>query len=937
MQFQGFFCFIDSVSFNYTYCTMKKHLSYLLLMLLSICIVSCGKDEKPPTLTLAKEAVNFKSNADNVSVKVNTDADSWSATVASEGQSWCTATPRTTGNSHSLEIAVAENPNKDVRETTITVSAAGVDSKTIKVAQLGFERAILVSTSIFTVDQIGGSISFQVTTNVDNFKVVCDDWISEKKQTRAASDMITTDHSFSIKANSGDAQRVGKITIQDVDSEVSAPVSIVQKGMGSYASGELTGIKDDIKVKVIGGEASSYQGGSNIDKSYDGDYSSIYHSNWSNGGSNYWPMTLTYYFNNEDIDYLVYYPRQEGYNGFFKETEIYAQYDGSSEFVKIMDKDFKASSSATRVTFDSTLHKTTAIRFILKNGHGDGQGFASCSEMEFYTKNLDNFNSANLFTDATCTELKAGVTEEDIEACDVPFYKKIAYYMYANKYPREFRIEEFRAYQHPNTQASSNKTNAYSLRDNPTGISVASGEDLIVFVGNTHGRDVAVLVQNLDKPGGDGFGGTSYPLVEGFNKIKVGTKGLLYVQYYAEDFDVAKPIKMHFATGKVNGYYDVAKHQPADWDRLLNSTCDLYFDVVGKYAHLTFPVHRFKSNTPDGQALIDAYDEIVRLQMDFMGLFKYNKVFNNRSYLHVMYHSYMYATSYHTAYNDETLDALTNVQNLKTGGIWGPAHEIGHCNQTRPGLLWAGTTEVTNNIFSMYVQRAFGNPTRLQTESMGNEGTNRYEKAMNSMIVGAIPHGSEGDVLCKLVPFWQLQLIAEIYDKRDLYKDVYEDVRVKPANNDHGQNQLDFVTRCCDATQLNLIDFFKKWGWLTPIDAQIDDYGVKTLRITQDMIDATIAGVNAKGYQTPDMRIEYLTDNNQSMFTYPSSIVKGTATHSAGTITLRNWKNVVACEVYKGNDLVFVSPEPSFKIKDDISAVRVFAVSAKGDKEEVKF
>lgn len=243
----------------------------------------------------------------------------------------------------------------------------------------------------------------------------------------------------------------------------------------------------------------------------------------------------------------------------------------------------------------------------------------------------------------------------------------------------------------------------------------------MIFVGDTHGQTVSAVIQNLDVPGGDGFGGTSYPLSEGANKITARNKGLMYILYHTPDYETAQPVKIHIASGQVNGYFDVAKHQASDWNKLLSNAVDKYFDVVGHYAHLTFPTERFRTHTPDGKALIDAYDQIVNSEMELMGLYKYNKLFKNRMYLHVMYTSYMYATSYHTAYNDGTLAELCNVDKLKTSACWGPAHEIGHCNQTRPGLKWLGTTEVTNNIMSEYIQTTiFGQPSRLQTEDMGD-------------------------------------------------------------------------------------------------------------------------------------------------------------------------------------------------------------------------
>ena len=44
---------------------------------------------------------------------------------------------------------------------------------------------------------------------------------------------------------------------------------------------------------------------------------------------------------------------------------------------------------------------------------------------------------------------------------------------------------------------------------------------------------------------------------------------------------------------------------------------------------------------------------------------------------------------------------------------------------------------------------------------------------------------------------------------------------------------------------MNLLDFFTKWGFLTPVDKELDDYGKKQLTVTQDMIDALKQKVNA--------------------------------------------------------------------------------------------
>ena len=48
--------------------------------------------------------------------------------------------------------------------------------------------------------------------------------------------------------------------------------------------------------------------------------------------------------------------------------------------------------------------------------------------------------------------------------------------------------------------------------------------------------------------------------------------------------------------------------------------------------------------------------------------------------------------------------------------FWGPAHEVGHCNQTRPGMKWSGLTEVTNNLTALHVEETLGIECRALTD-----------------------------------------------------------------------------------------------------------------------------------------------------------------------------------------------------------------------------
>lgn len=921
-----------------------KHISKILTILMALFVIAltgCSdKDENvPPFLTIDTKTLNFSSDATSRDVPIKTSIEQWQATVSSNASSWLSATRQ----GSQLKVSLTQNNDQDSRKGTITVTAGSL-TETIDVEQMGVAPAILLGSEIYTVNADGEAIDIEVTSNIEYEIIIPSDvnWIAEKKGKATRSEMVTTTYVYDVKWNIEPAQRQAEITIKQKDGDLSKKVLVIQKAQSGYEGGNTDDIKGDIKVKIKGGWASSFQSGGEIEKSFDGDMNTLYHSNWSNGGANYFPITIEYYFENvESIDYLIYHPRTSGGNGHFKETEIWIAQDGAKDPVKFMDYDFKGSGSPTKIEFDEPLKNPTTVRFVIKSGAGDGQGFAACAEMEFYTNNPDNFDITNIFTDITCSELKPGVTIEDIEKIEETLYRNIAYYLFTGQYPSEFRIQEYKAWPDPDNWARINKTSQLSQLDNPTGISVSRNEDLIVFVGETHGRSISLRVLNLNKPGGDGYYDIkSYPLSKGINKLKMQDKGLAYVMYHTEDYVTAPKIKIHFATGKVNGYFDSQKHKASDWNKLISNATDEYFDILGEYAHITFPTELFIKNTPDAKKLIDAYDELVFLEREFMGLMKYNRNPANRNYFHAMYTSFMYATSYRTAYNitgQEVQDLMTKVSNFRSDP-WGPAHEVGHTFQTRPGLRWLGLTEVTNNIHSIYVQTEWGNDSRLETENMGRYN-NRYEKAYVSSFVNGTPHPGEEDVFCKLVSFWQLHLyFGKALGLVDTYKDIYETVRVSPDLPTPGEQQLEFIKTVSNITKTDMTDFFAKWGYLSVFNGELDDYGTGQFVVTQSMIDKTIENVKAKNYPAVTDKLEYICDSNWEIFRDKKSVEKGTATVSGTSVEMKNWKNVVAYEVYEGDRLVFASNYPSFTLNSGVSSnTKIYALAYDGTKTEVNY
>lgn len=217
----------------------------------------------------------------------------------------------------------------------------------------------------------GESKALKVTTNAETFEVdVPDDakeWCTAKKQ----------GFQVIISVTKNDLLDFRRTTVTIIAGDKHDIISITQ--LYSVPTPE-----EETKIKVTGGEASSQETTSDDNKfanSFDGDYNSIWHTNWNEGDK--YPYTITYYLEETDqLNYIIYYPRFDGgSNGRFGQIEIQAQSRLSDEFVKVMDYDCGKKGSESKIMFENPVLNPKSIRFIIKSGEG---GHASCAEMEFY-------------------------------------------------------------------------------------------------------------------------------------------------------------------------------------------------------------------------------------------------------------------------------------------------------------------------------------------------------------------------------------------------------------------------------------------------------------------------------------------------------------------------------------------------------------------------
>lgn len=912
---------------------MKRVLCILTLLLFGW---ACNDDDKPVVpgpgdffLNLSSESVLVNDTLTYVKVTVETNGEYWDVQGDTTAV-WCEPSMNDVPSDRSVTLKIGQNPDADDRQAVITVFGEDDITKTITVKQMGTAPAIL-----FYADNLDKLADDSLTIRIDiranmEYEVIVPEqyrtWISWLGQ----DEVDPVRNFFGINRNLGEL-RDGEILLRGVlYPEVQRVINLRQLSYEAvYLPSDPSGIGviRDIQLKVQTATATSAQSGEGIERSYDGSLSTFYHSNWSGG---HMPITLIFTLREAaDIDFINYYGRPSGTNGNLGEFELsYSKNTSGDDWITVGEYNF-GSASTTAVTrsivLDNPLEQAKRVRYVISSGVG---GHASCAEMEFWQYAPEDLRLPTVFTDETYSALNPGVTYSMIAALqeDYPFRFNIAKHLLNGDYPTDDRVHLCNVYRHPDKVATELKTARYSRLDNATGIFINAMEEVAVFVGPTNGATVLLYVVN---PLDGGIQVTSHDLKAGENLITSTQAGLAYIGYYSES-GTLPDLKVHIASGQVNGRFDVRKHTDSDWPAILANSTYPMLDVVGKKMHLLFPVDNWKAVSSPTE-LIGVWDEIVTLQHRLLGFEKYmiwqpkNRMFGFADMNPDA--SYMYAGDYQTGYSPSTHAGVLDVARLRTDWIWGPAHELGHVNQVRPAMKWQGMTEVTNNIYSMYVQTQFGNTSRLYADGV-------YGQAYNEIIVKKRPHITN-DVFQMLVPFWQIQLYAEAIGKEnDLYPDIFEKARAS-SQTDDGKCQLNYVSWCSELLGLDMTEFFTAWGFLRPISITITDYSEKPVTVLQEDIDAVIAEMSARP-AAPGGLI-YLTDGNKAYMKNKTGVSINSATRTGLNYAIEA-SGAMAFKVYDPSDeLVYIASGGTFRLPAGTVAGRVTAVQWDGMEIEVNF
>ena len=340
-----------------------------------------------------------------------------------------------------------------------------------------------------------------------------------------------------------------------------------------------------------------------------------------------------------------------------------------------------------------------------------------------------------------------------------------------------------------------------------TGFYLPPNTQMIVEVSALSGGRLPVLLVGTYSRYQSKWDPTSYNLTAGLNTINDAGGGIIYLRYNYDNPSSRARIK--FISGmRPIPYYQLGKTMQADWVKMIDSITNVPdVQLVGNKTILTFSLSNARAYKNENQeTLIKKADRVVTIEDSISGLFGTDPLDQPNVHKILMTESdgsgHMFASWYRTWYTTASgASAILRADNL----TWGPWHELGHMHQ-QGSWTWSELGEVTVNIYSIAVEKAFGfTVTRLTSQGEWQNSATYLSKPEADKDF----NGNDASVWIRLCMFQQLKLAFGESFYHDLHRLARRETN-RPSTTDTRMRW--FMLKACSISGKNLTSFFKKWG-----------------------------------------------------------------------------------------------------------------------------
>ncbi len=860
---------------------MFKNYIYITVVLVAIfSFIGCEESltdvtKQSEPLELSRDTLLFNVGGGIKSAQIFTNQDSWRAEY--DNAKWYIPTEyRDADGYEMLTIETDSSTLLQNRESVVNITA-GAYNKTLYVIQLGNAPSIMLETEQVKVDMDTTVVNIPYVANIDFNITNTSSWITTERIENTDETILR----LKIAKNKSGANREYGLELKQVNGEFSKIITVMQSAtLSAYEPIDTDKVTGNKKIPVISGTASSTYADFDITKSFDGDYSSYFQSDFQE------TETLEFAYKLDSgtdmLSYIVYYPATEAPEQAMKFGNIYIKKVGETTFTKVLSFQSFDQIQPKVIEFSNPIENVDEVKFEVAFSYAPTGTVpaVSCAEVEFYTSAVIY---DNIFTDITYSELLPDVTIDDILNIDNAFYQNLAKHLLNGTYQYE-RILDLQPIQADRTAAKIDKA---SLFEYATGIEFATGEEAVVFCGEQTGAAPSLLVLNTSTV-------TEYQLKEGVNKLSIFQGGKVYVNN-------PTAIKVHIATGNYQGTYDSTNISSI---QNLESDDSKIVDIMGDTYHIMAPLNYAQSSISTIESVKANLETFIENAKTFYAVNTGTYQVNSKLGIMVGDQSGNTASVVHLTTTE--LEAIVAYTSGYDQTIFNILEKIGAAYEPYINRAWR-IEGVTSKLFAL--NYFFTN----NNYSVINEN-NLYAQAFQDIIVTDLNYANAESNWSKVVPLWQLHYYATtVLGITDYYAQVVNNVK----------------TMASVPTDYTVL--------LKNFTNQVTDYNFNTFYNAWNMGSTATAATNI----APE-GLAYITEKNKGQFITPADIVQGIFNPSLGGYpSFINFKNSVGIEVYNAGFLAHIESVNimgtfyQLKWADYKSHMKIIVVGPKGDKIQV--
>ncbi|CAO2603415.1 TRPM8 channel-associated factor 2 [Lemmus lemmus] len=260
-------------------------------------------------------------------------------------------------------------------------------------------------------------------------------------------------------------------------------------------------------------------------------------------------------------------------------------------------------------------------------------------------------------------------------------------------------------------------------------------------------------------------------------------------------------------------YYKLGKTTLEEWKSCIQDNVGPWGELATDNIILTVPTENLKT-LGDPEPLLQLWDEMMQAVARLAAQpFPFQRP--ERIVADVQISAGWMHSGYPIMCHLESVQELISLADMRSEGLWGPIHELGH-NQQRHGWEFPPhTTEATCNLWSVYVHETVLGISRAQAHpSLKPE---EREKRIRDHLQKGAPM-SDWNVWTALETYLQLQETFGWEPFIQLFAE-YQTLSDLPNDNESKMNL--WVKKFSETVQKNLVPFFEAWGW--PVQKKVAD------------------------------------------------------------------------------------------------------------------